>query len=126
MVAIFFFYYNYKFSEYKFINFEKIILYTKTDIFIPKEDKYTLILFSSKRDDLSKLIKKIKSPYPILAIDIFQTRKEYKNAIYTTAGINTIIKIIQYLNIYEIPVALNIKRYNKLLYKQDSPLLIIK
>lgn len=126
MVATFFFYYNYKFSEYKFINFEKIILYTKTDIFIPKEDKYTLILFSSKRDDLSKLIKKIKSPYPILAIDIFQTRKEYKNAIYTTAGINTIIKIIQYLNIYEIPVALNIKRYNKLLYKQDSPLLIIK
>jgi hypothetical protein len=126
MVATFFFYYNYKFSKYKFINFEKIILYTKTDIFIPKKDKYTLILFSSKRDDLSKLIKKIKSPYPILAIDIFQTRKEYKNAIYTTAGINTIIKIIQSLNIYEIPVALNIKRYNKLLYKQDSPLLIIK
>jgi hypothetical protein len=126
MVAAFFFYYNYKFSEYKFIDFNKIILYTKKDIFTPTKDEYTLILFSSKRDDLAKLIKKIKTPYPILAIDIFQSRKTYQNIIYTTAGINTIIKIIQYLNIYEIPVAVNIKRYNKLLYKQDSPITVIK
>jgi hypothetical protein len=126
MVAAFFFYYNYKFSEYKFLNFEKIILYTKKDIFVPKKEEYTLILFSSKRNDIKNLIKKIKTPYPILAVDIFQQRKDYKNIIYTTAGINTIIKIIQYLNIYEVPVAVNIKRYNKLLYKQDSPLVVIK
>ena len=126
MVAAFFFYYNYKFQTYKFLDFSKIALYTKNDIFTPTKDKYTLIIFSSKKDNLKDLIKKIKTSYPILAIDIYQVRKDYKNVIYTTAGINTIIKIIQHLNIYEVPVILNIKRFNKTLYKQDSKITIIK
>jgi len=126
MVAAFYFYYNYKFSEYKFLDFEKIILYEKHNIFEPKEKEYTLIIFSSKMNDINELVKKINTKYPILAVDIYQKRKNYKNIIYTTAGINTIIKIIQFLNIYEVPVALNIKKYHKKLYKQDSPLEIIK
>jgi hypothetical protein len=125
LVAAFFFYFKYKFAEYKFINFNKIILYTKNDIFYPAKEEYTLIIFSSKMNNLENVVKKINTPYPILAIDIFQKRKKYKEIIYTTAGINTIIKLIQQLNIYEIPVAVNIKRYHKLLYKQDSPLKII-
>jgi HJR/Mrr/RecB family endonuclease len=125
LVAAFFFYFKYKFAEYKFIDFKKITLYTINDIFYPKKDEYTLILFSSKMNDINKLVKKIHSPYPILAVDIFQKRKNYSKIIYTTAGINTIIKLIQQLNIYEVPVAVNIKRYHKLLYKQDSPLKII-
>ena len=76
--------------------------------------------------DLNQLIKKIPKDSPILAVDIYQQRKNYKNVIYTTAGINTIIKLIQYLNIYEVPVVVKIKRYNKKLYKQDSPLEVIK
>jgi len=126
MVAAFFFYFKYKFSEYKFIDFNKIILYTKSDIFVPKKNEYTLIIFSSRMNNLEDLIKKIHSPYPILAVDIFQKRKIYPHIIYTTAGINTIIKLIQYLNIYEVPVVVNIKKYHKLLYKQDSPLKVIK
>lgn len=126
MVAAFFFYYNYKFQTYKFLDFSKITLYTKNDIFTPTKDKYTLIVFSSKKDNLEDLIKKIKTSYPILAIDIYQARKDYKNVIYTTAGINTIIKIIQHLNIYEVPVVLNIKKFNKTLYKQDSKIIVIK
>jgi len=126
MVAAFFFYYNYKFKEYKFLDFNKIILYEKHNIFEPKEKEYTLIIFSSRMNNLNDLIKKINTKYPILAIDIYQQRKDFKNAIYTTAGINAIIKIIQYLNIYQVPVALNIKQYNKKLYKQDSPLEVIK
>jgi len=126
MVAAFFFYYNYKFQTYKFLDFSKITLYTKNDIFIPKKNEYTLIIFSSKKDNLEDLVKKIKTSYPILAIDIYQTRKDYKNIIYTTAGINTIIKIIQHLNIYEVPAVLNIKKFNKNLYKQDSKIIVIK
>jgi len=125
MVAGFFFYYNYKFKEYKFLDFDKIILYEKHTIFKPKKEVYTLILFSSKMNDIQNLIKKLHPKHPVLAVDIYQSRKEYKNVIYTTAGINTIIKIIQYLNIYEVPVALNIKRYHKQLYKQNSPLEVI-
>ena len=126
MVAAFFFYFKYKFSEYKFIDFNKIILYTQNDIFTPKKDEYYLILFSSKMSDLNQLIKKIPKDHPILAVDFFQKRKKYKNIIYTTAGINTIIKLIQYLNIYEVPVVLKIKRYHKNLFKQDSPIKILK
>ena len=126
MVAAFFFYFKYKFSEYKFIDFNKIILYTKSDIFEPKKDEYYLLIFSSKMSDLKNLIKRIPKNYPILAVDIFQKRENFKNVIYTTAGINTIIKLIQYLNIYEVPVVVKIKRYHKKLFKQDSPLQILK
>ena len=126
MVAAFFFYFKYKFSDYKFVDFNKITLYTKTDIFTPKEDEYYLLLFSSKMSDLNQLIKKIPKDYPILVVDFFQKRKNYKNIIYTTAGINTIIKLIQYLNIYEVPVVVKIKRYHKNLFKQDGPLEVLK
>jgi len=126
MVAAFFFYYNYKFKEYKFLDFNKLILYQKHQIFEPKAEEYTLIIFSSRMNDINELLKKINTKYPVLAVDIYQQRKDYKNILYTTAGINTIIKIIQYLNIYEVPVVLNIKRYHKKLYKQDSPLEVIK
>jgi len=125
MVAAFFFYYNYKFSTYKFIDFNKITLYEKSDIFEPKSDEYYLLIFSSRMSDLDELIKKIPKDAPILAVDIYQKRKKYKNIIYATAGINTIIKMIQYLNIYEVPVVVKIKRYNKKLYKQDSPLEVL-
>jgi hypothetical protein len=126
MVAAFFFYYNYKFSEYKFLDFNKIILYEKNDIFQPKAKEYTVIIFSSKMNGIKDLLSKIKTQYPVLAIDIYQKRINYPGIIYTTAGINTIIKIIQFLNIYEVPVAVNIRRYNNKLYKQDSPLEIIE
>jgi len=125
MVAAFFFYFKYKFSEYRFVDFNKIILYTKSDIFEPKNDTYYLLLFSSRMSDIKDLIKKIPKDSPILAVDIYQNRKNIKGVIYTTAGINTIIKLIQYLNIYEVPVVVKIKRYHKKLYKQDSPLEVI-
>jgi len=122
MVAAFFFYYKYKFSEYKFVDFNKIVLYTKSDIFEPKKNEYYLLLFSSRMSDLKNLLKKIPKNYPIIAVDIYQKRINYPNVIYTTAGINTIIKLIQYLNIYEVPVVVKIKRYQKNIFKQDSPL----
>lgn len=125
MVAAFFFYYKYKFSEYKFINFNNVVLYTKSDIFVPKAKEYYLLIFSSRMSNLKDLLKKIPKDAPIIAVDIYQKRLHYKGVIYTTAGINTIIKIIQYLNIYQVPVVVKIKRYNKLLYKQDSPLKVL-
>jgi hypothetical protein len=125
MVAAFFFYFKYKFSEYRFINFNNTVLYTKTDIFVPKKKEYYLLIFSSRMSDLKNLLKKIPKDAPIIALDIYQTRKNYKGVIYVTAGINTIIKIIQELNIYQVPVYLKIKKYNKVLYKQDSPLKVI-
>ncbi len=125
MIAAFFFYFKYKFSEYRFVDFDKIILYTKSDIFVPKKNEYYMLLFSSKMSDLKTLLKKIPANYTVIAVDIYQKRLNYPHVIYTTAGINTIIKLIQYLNVYEVPVLVKIKRYHKHLYKQDSPLEVI-
>ena len=45
MIAGSFAYFNYKFSEYKFINFNKIVLYSKSDIFEAKDDYYIMIIY---------------------------------------------------------------------------------
>jgi len=121
LVAAAFFYYNYKFAQFKFINFDNIILYTKNDIFKPKKDNYYMLIFSSKMGDVNKLISQIPKNYPIIAIDMYQ--KEFKNTkrvIFLRGGTNTIIDIIQKFNIYKIPVYCAIKRYHKNLFKQDS------
>jgi formyltetrahydrofolate synthetase len=68
-----------------------------------------------------KLTQKIKTKYKILAIDLYQQRfKEENSTIYLTAGMNTLLKMIQNFNIYNVPVIFDIKKFNKVLYKQDS------
>lgn len=127
MVAAAFFYYNYRFSQFKFIDFSNEILYEKNDIFEPKVDEYTLLIFSSKISNINTLLSKIDQKYPIIAIDVFQKRFENrKNVIFVTTGINRIIKIIQKLNVNEVPVVVGIKRYNKNLFKQDTILEVVK
>jgi len=121
MIAGAFAYFNYKFSEYKFIDFEKWIFYKKKDIFTPKNEKYIVLVYSSNQTDPKTLLKKIKSDLPILAVDLYQKRKkEEKNVIYITSGMNTLLKFIQRFNIYEVPSVFIIKRSKKTLYKQDS------
>ena len=116
-----FFYYNYKFSQFKFIDFSQTILYTKNDIFTPKQDNYYMLIFSSKMDNVDKLLSKIPKDYPILVIDFYGKKfKNRKNIIFVRSGTNTIIEIIQKFNIYKIPLYFKIKRYNKTLFKQDS------
>jgi hypothetical protein len=121
MIAGAFAYYNYKFSEFKFFNFKDNVFYTKKDIFIPNHDRYTILIYSSNMSDREKLTQKIKTKYKILAIDLYQQRfKEENSTIYLTAGINTLLKIIQNFNIYQVPVVFDIKKFNNVLYKQDS------
>jgi len=121
MIAGAYAYFNYKFAEFKFINFDKWIFYEKKDIFKPRQDSYVVIIFSSHKDNPEKIIKKIKNKTKILAIDIYQKRfKNTKQVIYLTSGINTLIAFIQRFNIYTVPSAFFIKRVNKNRYKQNS------
>ncbi len=121
MIAGAFAYYNYKFSQFKFFNFKDNIFYQKKDIFVPKEEKYTVLIYSSNMSNADKLIKKIKTENKILAIDLYQQRFVTKNnTIFITSGMNTLLKLIQQFNIYNIPVVFDIKKFNKVQYKQDS------
>ncbi len=127
MVAGAFAYYNYKFSQYKFFNFNEFTFYTKNDTFTPKEEKYTILVYSSNMHDAKKLVKKLKIENTILAIDLYQKRfKEENSTIYLTSGMNTLLKFIQRYNIYEIPCAFEIKRDKKKIYKQNSMVEIIR
>ncbi len=125
MIAGAFAYFNYKFSEYKFIDFKKWTFYKKKDIFTPKYDKYLVLVYSSNQITAQKVLEKIKSEYPVLAVDLYQRRFEDKNGTeFITSGINTLLKFIQRFNIYEVPSIFIIKRVKKELYKQDSSITV--
>jgi hypothetical protein len=127
MIAAAFAYSNWRFSEYKFVDFSKLIFYTKKDIFIPKHDIYTVVIYSSKMQNFSNVLNKLSKDNPIIAIDMFQEKRgEEGGVIYVTSGMNTILKIIQRFNVYELPTAFRIKRFKDNNFKQDSMIEVVE
>ncbi len=127
MIALSFAYFNYKFSEYKFIDFNKWIFYKKKDIFTPKYEKYLVLVYSSNQIGLDKVLKGLKTKFPVLAVDLYQKRFESNESVVCiTSGINTILKFVQRFNVYEVPSVFFIKKERKMLYKQDSMINILE
>ncbi len=128
MVAGAFAYYNYKFSQYRFIDFKETILYTKKDIFQPVDERYIVVVYSSHMGEIGKALGALASKERVLAIDLYQKRRESdKRVIYLTAGTNTLLKIIHRFHIREVPSYFLIKRQNdKGLYKQDSKIYLLE
>jgi len=127
LVAGFFAYDNYRFSKFKFINFNQTILYSKNDIFTPKQNHYYMLIFSSKMSNIDTLVNKLPKNYPIIAVDFYQkVYNNKKNIIFVRGGTNTIISLIRKFNIKEVPVYFEIKRYNKNLFKQNSIAKVVK
>jgi len=121
MIAGAFAYFNYKFSEYKFINFKDWSFYEKSDIFIPKEKKYIVIFYSSRNKGSMEKLARLNLNNPIIAIDYYnKVRPNSKTTTFLRSGTNTSIKFIQRFNIYEVPSIFFIKRIKESLYKQDS------
>ena len=121
MIAGAFAYFNYKFSEYKFINFKEWVFYEKSDIFKPADKRYLIVFYSSKdKQTLQKLLH-VKTKTKIVAIDYYNTIQENTKYItFIRSGTNTALKFIQRFNIYECPSIFIIKKYKGYLYKQDS------
>ncbi len=121
MIAAAFAYFNYKFSEFKFIDFKEWVFYQKTDIFTPKAEKYIVIFYSSNKPGATKTIQEAKSKYPIVAVDYYQESVvSTKKIIFVKSGTNTLLKFIQRFNIYNVPTVFIIKKVKESLYKQDS------
>ena len=121
MIAGAFAYFNYKFSEYKFIDFKEWAFYEKSDIFSPKEDTYIVVFYSSKTKGSMEKLAKLDLNNPILAIDYYnKIHPNSKTTTFLRAGTNTSLKFIQRFNIYEVPSIFFIKRIKESLYKQDS------
>jgi len=127
MIAIAFAYFNYKYSQYKFINFKETILYTKSQIFVPEKDRYIVVIYSSHMGSIEKSLANLKQKNSLLVIDLYQQRRENTpNIIYATAGTNTLLKIIHRFHIREVPSYFMIKKQNDQgLYKQDSQIYLL-
>jgi len=121
MVAAAFAYFNYKFSEYKFIDFKDWVFYEKSDIFIPTSDKYIVVFYSSREKGTMNLLADTNLHIPILAIDYYnEVRKNTKSTIFLRSGTKTSLSFIQRFNIYKSPSIFFIKKQKDTLYKQDS------
>ncbi len=121
MIAAAFAYFNYKFSEYKFINFKEFVFYEKSDIFKPTADKYIVVFYSSKTKNTMDKLAKIDLNLPILAIDYYNNvRQNSENTTFLRSGTKISLKFIQRFNIYESPSIFIIKKSKDALYKQDS------
>ena len=127
MVAGAFAYYNYTFSKYKFFDFSEITFYQQSELFTPKNEKYTVLVYSSKMQKSEDILKQIKKDNTILAIDLYQKRfKEENSTIHITSGLNTLLKFIQKFNIYEVPSVFEIVKVKELRYKQNTMIEVIE
>ncbi len=127
MIAAAFAYSNYRFSEYKFIDFSKLMFYTKKDIFIPTNDIYTVVIYSSNMQNFNTIFDKISKDNPILAIDMYQKRRgKDGKVLFIGAGMNTLLQVIQRFNIYQLPSAFRLKRFKNDNFKQDSLIEVIE
>ena len=121
MIALAFAYFNYKFSEYKFINFKEWIFYEKKDLFTPKHDKYIVVFYSSKEKNTATLLSNTDLNFPILAIDYYnEVYNNSENTTFLRSGTKNSLNFIQRFNIYESPSIFFIKKVKDSLYKQDS------
>ena len=121
MIAGAFAYFNYKFSEYKFIDFKEWTFYEKSNIFTPSADKYVVVFYSSREPNTQKLLANTNLNLPILAIDYYnKVYPNSKNTIFLRSGTKTSLSFIQRFNIYESPSIFFIKKTKDSIYKQDS------
>lgn len=121
MIAGAFAYFNYKFSEYKFIDFKEWVFYEKKTIFTPSHDSYIVVFFSSKEPGAIEQLSSLNLNLPILAIDYYN--EALPNSATTTflrGGTKNSLNFIQRFNIYDSPSIFFIKKVKESLYKQDS------
>ncbi|MGG7048696.1 MULTISPECIES: hypothetical protein [unclassified Campylobacter] len=121
MIAVVFAYSNYRFSRYKFVDFSKVILYQKSDIFDPEASKYMLLLYSSNQNSPSELLAQLDTNLPVIAVDIMQKRAESNASVsFVSSDINTILKLMNTLNITQLPSSVELVQNSEKIYKQDS------
>jgi len=124
MIAAAFAYFNYKFAEYKFIDFKEWIFYEQKDIFKPTDENYIVVFYSSKESGTAKLLAQTNLKYKILAVDYYnQTSPSSDSTTFLRSGTKTSLSFIHRFNIYESPSIFFIKKTKEQIYKQDSMIL---
>ena len=127
MIAAAFAYSNYRFSQYKFVDFAKLVFYEKSEIFTPKEPKYTLLIFSSNQSKLDEILPIKNENETVVAIDILQKRYESNSTLkYISSDINTVLELMRNLSITKLPSSVEIVHQRGEIYKQNSPINVLE
>lgn len=122
-LAASFYYFSYKFTSFKKIDFNEVVVYTADDRdFVPKDDYYSLIIYSASQGNIDTILKKVNKKYNILLLDIDRTQnKNIPDTLLLRAGINKILLIIRRFGIEKVPALVFLKK-EKNVYKQDGPI----
>ena len=121
LVAGVFSYNNYRFSRYKFVDFSVLTFYEKSEVFVSKDDKFLLVVFSSNQSDWREILKISNKNLKIVAVDLLQKRApSEENITFIASDINTVLKLMNTLNISSLPASVELKLQKGRIYKQDS------
>lgn len=129
-LAAWFFYFQWSYTKFKFIDFQKTAFYGKDYIFSPLDEEYIIILYNSKSSDILSLSKKIpnESNLKIMAIDFYQNTNNdiVGNVIPLSAGMDTLLQLSNKFKITKLPVYFKIKRESMNKFVQNSRITNIK
>lgn len=123
MVAATYAYFQWTYSRFNTIDFSQWIFYDASGVFEPEEERYTVLIYSSRQEKLDRLLTKFDTVDPVLAVDLSQERFTGEGARNLTAGINTLLPLINRFHVTKTPVLFSIERKHKELYIQRSRLL---
>lgn len=117
-----FYYFSYKFTSFKHIDFSKHHFYTASgEVFEPKDEYYALLIVASTQGNLESILNKATSSYNTLLIDADKNELGIDgNVTILRGGINKIVTLVRVFNIEKIPAFLVLKRDEKGLYKQQG------
>ena len=112
---------NYRFSRYKFVDFSVLTFYEKSEVFVPEDDKFLLVVFSSNQSDWKEILKISNKNLKIVAVDLLQKRAPSEgNMTFIASDVNTVLKLMNTLNISSLPASVELKLQKGRIYKQDS------
>lgn len=123
-VAAYFFYFQWSFTKFRYIDFSKNVFYGDGYIFLPDKDSYLVIVYNSKTDnflDLSSIIKNDNN-LDIIAVDFHQDIKQnvVDNIIPLSAKSDVLLNVIHTFDISRLPVFFLITRKSDMRFVQDS------
>lgn len=117
-----FYYFSYKFTSFKYIDFAKESFYLKDgSLFDPRDEYYGLLIVASTQGNLESILNKATSSYNTLLIDADRNELITEgNVTVIRGGINKIVTLVRVFNIEKIPAFILLKRDEKGVYRQQG------
>ena len=126
-LAATFFYFQWTYNKFKFIDFKEYVFYGKDYIFSPLEDKYIVAFYNSKSSNIFDITKKIpnESNLKILAIDFYQNinNDTKDNIIPLSAGMDTLLSLSNNFRVTNLPVYFLIEKKSSFKFIQISKII---